>query len=371
MVNTLTRAHVGGPVPSIPASAGDPDLEKYPPSDDRPLGRAIEAREPLSRKEKRRKNKQDCQRDASTSLETEKPIIEPTTAQSDDDKNSTRLSRRERKRLRKQQIEGEFDSDTPLESAPGRKPSNKVPKARKPKPTPLAETQALRPSSITPSLSSYSTTMPPTGRALLVCSIGNPGTQYANTLHSAGHTIVNIIRERGMYHPFTKGMEGLVATPDTTRFRLSLTGFTKDGSRGLLPSEDDFTLWQSTKLMNQSGVSVSKAWKMFTAQQMNKHGLRGRLVVIHDELEAPLGRVKIIDGIASARGHNGVKSVQDKMGRTQFWRIGVGIGRPVSRDPVAVSKYVLRKMTYTEEKAIDNAASDVLAALREIAEGGA
>jgi PTH1 family peptidyl-tRNA hydrolase len=205
---------------------------------------------------------------------------------------------------------------------------------------------------------------------LLICSLGNPGAQYAKTLHSAGHTILSIIRERGQYHPFQKGMSGQYATPDTTRFRYTLTGFKKDGSRGLTAGEDDFTLWQSTKFMNVSGPAVHSAWRTFAAQQRAR-GLEGRLVVVHDELEAQLGKVSIKDGTASPRGHNGLKSVQASMGGNKWWRVGVGIGRPESRDPNVVSKYVLRKMTYTEEKAMDSATFDVLAALRKISDGSA
>lgn len=80
---------------------------------------------------------------------------------------------------------------------------------------------------------------------------------------------------------------------------------------------------------------------------------------MHDELELPLGQVKLRKGDASAKGHNGVKSVQqslqsagemgkltkskgDKEGR--FLRIAVGIGRPQSREQRDVSEFVLGKL---------------------------
>jgi PTH1 family peptidyl-tRNA hydrolase len=88
-------------------------------------------------------------------------------------------------------------------------------------------------------------------------------------------------------------------------------------------------------------------------------------------LEAQLGKVSIKEGTASPRGHNGLKSVQASLGQNRWWRVGVGIGRPESRDAAVVSKYVLRKMTYGEEKAMDDAAINVLFALRKIAEGNA
>jgi PTH1 family peptidyl-tRNA hydrolase len=346
-----------------PASVVDRDPEKYPPPDDKTGGQHIEVPELSSRKERRRNKKKDC-----CHPEPDKRKISPSTAEREEDEVIPSLTRKERKRLRKQQRDWGPESDTPPDSTPASKPFNAPQTERKSKATASVERQALA-VSLSSCLSS-SPTMPPTNYfPLLVASIGNPGAQYANTLHSAGHTILNIIRERGMYHPFRKGMEGLVSTPDTTRFTLGITGFRKDGTRGLAPGEDDFTLWQSTKLMNVSGPSVGKAWRAFAIQQQNQKGLKGRLVVVHDELEAPLGSVKIKEGTASPRGHNGLKSVQASMGGTNWWRVGVGIGRPESRDPAVVSKYVLRKMTYTEQKAMEDAAFEVLVALRKISEG--
>lgn len=122
--------------------------------------------------------------------------------------------------------------------------------------------------------------------------------------------------------------------------------------------------------MNVCGPAVHSAWRTFSAQQRAR-GLEGRLVVVHDELESPLGEVKIKDGMASPRGHNGLKSVQASLGGNKWWRVGVGIGRPDSRDPAVVSKYVLRKMTYTEDKAMYKSSQMVIRALRMIAEGKA
>ncbi|KAF2012890.1 peptidyl-tRNA hydrolase [Aaosphaeria arxii CBS 175.79] len=214
--------------------------------------------------------------------------------------------------------------------------------------------------------------MPPTQfYPLLVCSLGNPGKQYANTLHSAGHNVIEVIRARGQYLPFQKGMSGLVSTPNMTRAKIHLIwGAVKEKQAELAPGEDDFTLWQSTKLMNVSGPSVRSAWTTFLAQQKSK-GHNARLVILHDELESKLGHVTIRQGVASPKGHNGIKSCQASLRDTEFWRIGVGIGRPESRDPAVVSKYVLGKMTVREEQAMQDASFHVLKALRLIAEGNA
>ena len=142
---------------------------------------------------------------------------------------------------------------------------------------------------------------------------------------------------------------------------------------------------------------------------------RKRLVVLHDELEAPLGKIKIrggLDGsgggkgdtgskLASAKGHNGVKSVLDAfpmrdsavpqkllisllgapaarpmmgtpklyagvegVNRSSIVRVGVGIGRPESRDPADVSRFVLRRMSERERRSVELAAEEVLERLK-------
>jgi len=93
------------------------------------------------------------------------------------------------------------------------------------------------------------------------------------------------------------------------------------------------------------------------------------LVLVHDELESQLGKVTVRDGSASAKGHNGLKSCQASLGKTKWWRVGVGIGRPDSREPDVVGKYVLKKMSPREKSALENSAVGVFNALEEISEG--
>jgi PTH1 family peptidyl-tRNA hydrolase len=120
--------------------------------------------------------------------------------------------------------------------------------------------------------------------------------------------------------------------------------------------------------MNISGQGVKKAWREYSSKIINE-GLEPRLVIIHDELESPLGKVSVKEGTASPRGHNGLKSCQATLGNMKWWRIGVGIGRPESREPDVVSRYVLRKMNGAEQKAMQKASASVVDSLRQISEG--
>ncbi|KAI5201501.1 hypothetical protein AUEXF2481DRAFT_38545 [Aureobasidium subglaciale EXF-2481] len=179
-----------------------------------------------------------------------------------------------------------------------------------------------------------------TSLPLLICSLGNPGAAYANTLHSAGHNVVAALATLLQAGQFTK---------DRSYGNGSLT-------RSYDP-EVPWTLWQSPGFMNESGKGVSAAYRTWARE----NNMQGRLVVVHDELEKPLGSVTIRDkeGL-SARGHNGLKSCLSSLAGVKFVRVGVGIGRPVSRAPDDVARYVLKKMTPLEKQKIEGSAEDVL-----------
>lgn len=183
-------------------------------------------------------------------------------------------------------------------------------------------------------------------RPLLIASLGNPPPTYANTLHSAGHTLLSALRETLGYPPFARDR--------------SLGGLVSRGG--------DFTLWQSPSLMNISGKSVAGAWKGFLRDLTPDDRASARLLVVHDELESPLGRIKLKRG-GSARGHNGIKSCIGSLGGMEFSRIGVGIGRPESRESRDVAAYVLRKMTAGEVMKVRGGVEEVLKAVGEMRDG--
>ncbi|KAF2211851.1 hypothetical protein CERZMDRAFT_68113 [Cercospora zeae-maydis SCOH1-5] len=186
---------------------------------------------------------------------------------------------------------------------------------------------------------------------LLVCSIGNPGAQYANTLHSAGHTVLNHLAARLGYGPFSKERtwgKGLVSRPTSL-------------------DSSSWTLWQSSDYMNESGKGVKAAYHEWSRKLPDGNG---RLIVVHDELEKPLGavNVKTQQGL-SARGHNGLKSIMSTIGITPFVRVGVGIGRPVSREPDDVARYVLKKMDNKEKAAVEASVEQIIAQLKKLESG--
>ena len=104
--------------------------------------------------------------------------------------------------------------------------------------------------------------------------------------------------------------------------------------------------------MNDSGQAV--------APLVRRGGEGAGLIVVHDELDLPSGRIKVKDGGGNA-GHNGLKSVDSHLHTNEYLRVRVGIGKPPGRQPGA--DYVLKRPGAAERAvlaaAVDEAADAV------------
>ena len=145
----------------------------------------------------------------------------------------------------------------------------------------------------------------------LIVGLGNPGEEYEHTRHNAGFdTVDKIASEIGVR--YWKNECG------------ALTG------KGAY-HDIDVVLAKPQSYMNTSGGPVKHL--------MNAYGVSpDRLVVIHDELDIDSGTIRVKFGGGHA-GHNGLRSICDKLGTRDWFRVRCGIGRPPGRMPVA--DYVL------------------------------
>ncbi|KAI9714787.1 MAG: aminoacyl-tRNA hydrolase [Bogoriella megaspora] len=208
--------------------------------------------------------------------------------------------------------------------------------------------------------------MPLSPRPLLIASLGNPGSTYAHTLHSAGHTLIGAVAQQLGFTSFQKSPS--LGKAPVSRPHPSSSTWPNGAS--------DWTLWQSPSLMNISGRGLSQAFRAWQngegASESTKSDVaqlrkeRGLLILLHDDLDLPLGQLKIRRGDSSARGQNGVKSAQGNMWGTPFHRIAIGIGRPVSRTSGDVSQWVLRKMTREERERVEGRAQECVELLKSL-----
>jgi peptidyl-tRNA hydrolase, PTH1 family len=116
------------------------------------------------------------------------------------------------------------------------------------------------------------------------------------------------------------------------------------------------TLIQPLTYMNASGTAVRKALRR------NRLEPEATLVVC-DTLDLAPGRIRLRRGGSSA-GHNGLKSIIEETGSSDFLRLYIGIGRPRRRDKVV--DYVLGEFTPEERTSIDPALARAATALRDL-----
>ncbi len=134
---------------------------------------------------------------------------------------------------------------------------------------------------------------------LLVVGLGNPGAGYVRTRHNAGYWIADILAERWGLAFSKKKFEGRFAA-----------GSFAGRSVVLLKPET---------YMNLSGRSVGAAANFYGADA-------GDLLVIHDDVDLPPGRIKLKRGGGSG-GHKGIDSIAQAVG-PDFFRLRFGVGRP-------------------------------------------
>jgi PTH1 family peptidyl-tRNA hydrolase len=161
----------------------------------------------------------------------------------------------------------------------------------------------------------------------LIVGLGNPGRSYARNRHNIGFICLNhFARFQGIRFDKKKGLarigEGKVAN-------------------------NEVLLARPQTFMNDSGQSISRLVKKF------KIALND-LIVIHDDLDLPLAKIRISSG-SSSGGHKGINSIIQELGTQDFNRIRIGIGRPdkpeISEDDIIA--YVLSDFAPAEKRAIN------------------
>ena len=198
-----------------------------------------------------------------------------------------------------------------------------------------------------PPLSTSQSSMLKKPHPLLIASLGNPGRQYQYTRHNAGHILLTALSPYLSYPAFSR------SAPH---------------AKGQISRGQDALLWQSPSYMNVSGPGVLQAWRQFIRDLDIEDRNNARLVVVHDELESPMGKIKLKKG-GSAKGHNGLKSCKSSLGGIDFWRLSVGIGRPLSRESDEVADYVLKSMSIEEREELTKGVGDAATDLEKLALG--
>jgi len=156
---------------------------------------------------------------------------------------------------------------------------------------------------------------------LLIVGLGNPGQRYEYTRHNAGFMAAGRLAEKACF-------------TSPVRFRESLI------SNGLAAGTRTILAWPQT-FMNLSGQAVMELAAFYKIQGQD-------ILVIHDEMDLPPGRLKLSFGGGSA-GHRGLDSLHNFL-KDDFCRLKIGIGRPAVGE---AADYVLERFSSQEWPIID------------------
>lgn len=164
----------------------------------------------------------------------------------------------------------------------------------------------------------------------MVAGLGNPGDEYAQTRHNAGFKAIDELARQANVTYWKNRAGAEVAS-------IQVNDAEAEGGKR------EVILVKPQSYMNTSGGPISKLCAQYKVSVEE-------LLVIHDELDIPAGDVRIKVGGGHA-GHNGLRSIIDKMGSRDFSRVRVGIGNPPGRMPVA--DFVLKQLRSREAEDFD------------------
>jgi PTH1 family peptidyl-tRNA hydrolase len=134
----------------------------------------------------------------------------------------------------------------------------------------------------------------------LVVGLGNPGPKYAENRHNIGFMVVDELARRHRADSFRSKFGGELATAEI------------NGAKALF--------LKPMQYMNVSGRAVQQAAAFYQLEPKD-------IVVVHDEIDLELGRLKVKQGGGHA-GHNGIRSIAQDLASPDFARVRCGVGRP-------------------------------------------
>jgi peptidyl-tRNA hydrolase, PTH1 family len=166
----------------------------------------------------------------------------------------------------------------------------------------------------------------------LIVGLGNPGEKYEKTRHNLGFMVLE---------QFLKDATPVLKTvwDNNTKLKSDIYSFEWD-SKKIDRKIEKVILAKPKTYMNNSGLAVTLIANFYKVAPSD-------IWIINDELDLPLGAMKIRFG-GSGAGHHGIESIIEKLGTDKFWRIRLGIGQAHSKRQI--SKHMFKE---TENYVLD------------------
>jgi len=179
----------------------------------------------------------------------------------------------------------------------------------------------------------------------IVVGLGNPGEEYRDTPHNLGFAALDFLSQTlGFNFKFDKK-------------------FNAEIGRAPVGGEEIIFVRPRT-FMNLSGEAVAKVMNFYKilsalkAERPEERGFTSTLLVIHDDIDLPLGSMRLSYGVGPA-GHKGVISIIEKLGTKNFARLRLGINPGAEMlEKMPIENYVLKKMNEADKKIIDGRLAD-------------
>lgn len=181
----------------------------------------------------------------------------------------------------------------------------------------------------------------------IIVGLGNPGEKFDNTRHNVGFMAVDFFVEKNSFPDFDL----------SKKYNSLISERPFDAAQG----EQNILLAKPQTFMNESGKAVKKITTHYKLQTT-------KLVVIHDDIDLPLGKFKIVKNRGSA-GHKGVESVIKNVGNKNLIRFRVGV-QPLRGEIKNSESFVIKNFTEEEQKVINKTIKKIVEALDYFTENG-
>ncbi len=182
---------------------------------------------------------------------------------------------------------------------------------------------------------------------LLIIGLGNPGQKFQKTRHNLGWQVLDLLQKKWKKeHNFSNWKK-------VKKFKAEINKG-KIGNKKII-------LVKPLTFMNLSGQAIKLLISYYKIQPKD-------LFVIHDDIDIPLGKIKISKNQGAA-GHKGIQSMIEELGTKNFARLRIGI-KPENSKPKNVEKFVLLKVNKNDEKNIEEAIGKTIEAIEKIIKEG-